>query len=209
MQALTDVGYTKNLSYMVKHLTGFSRLNYKLQTLNTNTATNGNIITVDLPSNSMVDLRTLTMFFNGSTTTTAGYANYSRNIESVIDRLEVEINGQLISTGANWLNHLYEALFDVTVGTDATNRRSLLQNAGAQVNPTANVTNQQYMIQNWLGFISSASPSICDTSLLGNLRLRISLTSPNALVQSAGCRFQLVKYFLYLRCCRYHRWYIP
>ena len=86
MQAITDVGYTKNLSYMVKHLTGFSRLNYKLQTLNTNTATNGNIITVDLPSNSMVDLRTLTMFFNGSTTTTGGYANFSRNIESVIDR---------------------------------------------------------------------------------------------------------------------------
>ena len=62
MQAFTDVGYTKNLSYMCKHLVGFSRLNYKLQTLNTNTASNGNIITVDLPSNAMVDLKTLTMF---------------------------------------------------------------------------------------------------------------------------------------------------
>ena len=86
MQALTDVGYTRNLSYMVKHLASFSRLNYKLQTLNTNTATNGNIITVDLPSNSIVDLRTLTMLFNGSTTTTAGFAGFSRNIESVIER---------------------------------------------------------------------------------------------------------------------------
>ena len=86
MQSFTDVGYGKNLSYLCKHLVGFSRLSYKLQTLNTNTASSGNIITVDLPSNSMVDLKTLTMLFNGSTTTTAGYAGFSRNIESIIER---------------------------------------------------------------------------------------------------------------------------
>ena len=45
MQSLTDVGYGKNLSYICKHLTGFTRLIYKLQTLNKNSATNGNIIT--------------------------------------------------------------------------------------------------------------------------------------------------------------------
>ena len=86
MQTLSDIGYPKNMSYLVKHFTGFSRLNYKLQTLNTNTASSGNIITVDLPSNSMVDLKTLTMLFNGSTTTTAGFAGFSRNIESIIER---------------------------------------------------------------------------------------------------------------------------
>ena len=86
MQTFTDVGYPKNVSYLCKHLVGFSRLGYKLQTLNTNTASSGNTITVDLPSNSMVDLKTLTMLFNGSTTTTAGYAGFSRNIESIIER---------------------------------------------------------------------------------------------------------------------------
>ena len=101
--------------------------------------------------------------------------------------LEIEINGQLISSGCCFHNLLYQALFDVTVGTDATNRRSLLQNAGTAAIPTANVNGQQYMIQNWLGFISSASLSILDTSLIGNCRLRITLTTPNALVQSAGC----------------------
>ena len=86
MQSFTDIGYPKNMSYLVKHLTGFTRLNYKLQTLNTNSASSGNIITVDLPSNSIVDLKTLTMLFNGSTTTTVGFASFSRNIESVIER---------------------------------------------------------------------------------------------------------------------------
>ena len=46
---------------------------------------------------------------------------------------------------------------------------------------------QQFMIQNWLGFISSAHPGILETSLVGNVRLRITLTSPNALVQSSTC----------------------
>ena len=78
----------------------------------------------------------------------------------------MEINGQLISTGANWLNHLYQALFDVKAGTDATNRRSLLQNAAKGIVPTANCNAQQFMIQNWLGFISSAHPGILDTSLV-------------------------------------------
>ena len=186
MQSFTDVGYGKKLSYLCKHLVGFSRLGYKLQTLNTNTASSGNIITVDLPSNSMVDLKTLTMLFNGSTSTNSGFASLSKNIESIIERLEVEINGQICSTGCAFLSHSYQALFDVTVGTDATNRRSILQNAGTAAIPTANVNGQQYMIQNWLGFVSSASPNI-DTSLLGNVRLRITLTNPNALVQSAGC----------------------
>ena len=106
------------------------------------------------------------MLFNGSTTTTTGYAGFSRNIETIIERLEVEINGQLISPGANWLNHLYQALFDVTDGTDATNRRSLLKNAANGIVPTANWNAQQFMIQNWLGFITSAHPGILDTSLV-------------------------------------------
>ena len=65
MQSLTDVGYGKNLSYICKHLTGFTRLNYKLQTLNTNSATNGNIITVDLPSNCNIQQQQVMLVFHG------------------------------------------------------------------------------------------------------------------------------------------------
>ena len=90
MQVLTNQGYPRNLSYVVRRLSGYSRNTFRLSTLNQNSASNGNILTVDLPSNALVDLSTLTMFFTGTTTTTAGFANFSRNIESCIERVEVE-----------------------------------------------------------------------------------------------------------------------
>ena len=70
MQSLTNTGYPRNLSYCVKRLSGYSRNNVKLNTLNQVTAVAGNIITVDLPTNCMIDLSTFTMYFNGTTTTT-------------------------------------------------------------------------------------------------------------------------------------------
>jgi hypothetical protein len=88
-------GYPRNLSYFVRKLNNYSRNTFKLQTLNQDTATPSQIITVDLPNNALVDLNTLSWFFNGSVTGTGGNAQFPRNIESIIERVEVEINGQL------------------------------------------------------------------------------------------------------------------
>jgi hypothetical protein len=135
------------------------------------------------------------MFFTGSTTTTAGSAVFSRNIETIIDRLEVEINGQLISTGCSMINQLYQILYDLQCGTDARNRRCVLQNANdISAAPTANQTNVPFMIQNWLGFISSAAPNHINTGILGNVRIRLTMASPSVLVQSStatGAAFKL------------------
>lgn len=198
MQALSVSGYPRNLSYICKKLSGYSRNNFKLQTLNQSSATNGNIITVDLPTNALVDLSTLTWFFTGTTTTSAGFANFPRNIECIIERLEVEINGQIINGGCQSYNQLWQIISDTTFGNDVRNRRSILQN-GADVGvPAANQTNVQYAIQNWLGFLGSVSPNIIDTSLLGNVRVRITLSTPAILVQSAaatGAAFSLTNMF--------------
>ncbi|GIL71523.1 hypothetical protein Vretifemale_1889 [Volvox reticuliferus] len=112
-----SAGYPRNLSYLVKRLSGYSRNTFRLQTLNQTTATAGQIITVDLPSNALVDLSTLTMFFKGATSTTAGFAVFPRNIECLIERLEVEINGQIVNTGCAYYNQLWQILADTTFGT--------------------------------------------------------------------------------------------
>ena len=182
MQSLTNTGYPRNLSYCVKRLSGYSRNNVKLNTLNQVTAVAGNIITVDLPTNCMIDLSTFTMYFNGTTTTTTGFANFPRNIETLIERLEVEINGQIINGGCQAYNQLFQAISDTSFGNDVRNRRSVLQSGADAVVPAGNVANWPYAIQTWLGFISSVSPNILDTSLLGNVRLRITLTNTGALV---------------------------
>lgn len=190
MQTLSNTGYPRNLAYMVKRLNGYSRNTFKLMSLNQNQATQQNIITVDLPSNSMVDLSTLTMYFNLTTTTTAGFCAPAKNIEALIERVEVEINGQIINGGCNYYNQLWNTIVDTSFGQDVTNRRSVLQNGGFQPIPTANITSQQFAIQNWLGFVGSVAPNVISTDLLGNVRLRITLTSPATLISTAAATGQ-------------------
>jgi hypothetical protein len=147
----------------------------------------------------MVDLSTLSMFFTGSTTTTAGIAAFPRNIESIIEHLEVECNGQIIAGGLAGYNHLWNSIVDTTFGQDVCNRRKILQNGADSTIPRANATGRQFIIQNWLGFLGSVSPTVIDTSLMGSVRLRITLTTPPILVGNAamtGAAFALSNIFL-------------
>lgn len=180
-------GYPRNLSYFVKKLANYSRNTYRLQTLNTSTAGPSQIVTVDLPNNALVDLSTLAWYFEGTTSATAQFCDFPRNIEALIERVEVEVNGQLISPGCSSYSHLFQIISDTTMGEDCTNRRVILQN-GANITaaPTANrTTATPYTICNWLGFLGSAQPTVLDTNLLGNVRIRITLSRSDVLVGSA------------------------
>lgn len=187
MQSLTTIGFPRNLTYICTKLASFQRNTFKVVSNNQSFATQGSIITVDLPVNSLCDLSTLTMFAGFSTTTATGFAAAPRGYEGLIERLEVEINGTIVSGSCQYLNQLYQIIFDTTTGTDCANRRAILQNGGiAQSIPTANTTLAPLAIYNWLGFIGSVSPNILDTTLLGNVRLRITLSNASTLIQSVG-----------------------
>lgn len=178
--------YPRNLSYFVKRLANYSRNTSKLQTLNTTSAGPSQIITVDLPNNSLVDLNSLVWSFDGTTSSTANSCTFPRNIETLIERVEVEVNGQLISPGCANYSHLFQIVSDTTMGEDCRNRRLILQNAGNVSAPSANVTTAvPFTICNWLGFLGSAQPNVLDTNLLGNVRIRITLANANVLVSSA------------------------
>jgi len=198
-------GYPRNLSYFVKRLSNFSKNTYRLQTLNTNTASASQIITVDLPNNALVDLSTLTWYFEGSTTTATNFANFPRNIETVLERVEVEVNGQLISPGCANYGQLFNIIADSTMGEDCTNRRAILQNSlNITAAPSANQTSVPFTIVNWLGFLGSAQPYVLDTNLLGNVRIRITLASTNVLVSSTtaatGTGYSLANMFFSVDC---------
>lgn len=179
MQAVTNQGYPRNMQFLVKKLSGYSRNGYKVLSLNQNSAANQSIITVDLPNNCLLDLSTFSMFFNAAATGTGG-VSCPRNVESYIERCEIEINGQTLGGGANFHNHLFQIISDTTMGGDCVAKRSVLQNAAIQtVAPTTVQGATQFCIQNWLGFLGSVSPSILSTDLTGNIRLRITLSNAN------------------------------
>jgi hypothetical protein len=129
MQSLTNVGYPKNLSFISKWLI-YSRNTIRGLSVANTTAKSGQTIVYDLPNNTIVDLSTLQMFFQGSTESSAGKCSFPKNIEQCISRLEFEINGQIVSTSCPYLEILYSILFDTTVGFDAKLRRNVLNNGG-------------------------------------------------------------------------------
>jgi hypothetical protein len=187
MQSLTNVGYPRNLSFISKRLNGYSRNTIRGLSVANTTAEGGQTIVYDLPNNTIVDLSTLQMFFQGSTSSSAGFCSFPKNIEQCISRLEFEINGQIVSTSCPYLEVLYSILFDTTVGFDGKMRRNVLSNGGDQSIPAANVSKKYLAISNFLSFVGSVHPSCCSTAQLGNCRLRITLASPNVLIQSGDC----------------------
>lgn len=179
--------YPKQLSYFVNKVSNYSTNVVKLLPYRVDTVTAGQIVTVDLPANALIDMRTLAWHFKMTTSASGGTNNFavpSQNIESIIDKIQVEINGQTIGSCAN-LNYVYNALLPVVGGTDMKNKRSVYANGGDVVDPTANLVSEPFCIQNWLGFISSVQPDVIDTAMLGNVRLSISLANGNCLVKAA------------------------
>lgn len=177
-------GYPRNLQYLAKRIQGYSRATKRLSTLNATTAGPGGVITVDLPSNALIDSHTLVMSFSGASTGAA----MPKNIESLIQRVDLEVNGSVIS-GCSWYNQLFNILADTSFGTDCFNKRRILQNS-ADVTAGTATPETPYAICNWLT-LNSFSPQVLDTKLLGQVRLRITLDGPGCLAGAANGSFTL------------------
>jgi hypothetical protein len=200
--------------YRVKSLSGISKQTLKMVPLSGQTiVTNGGKIIVALPPKSLVDLSTFELNFKGYTnhggngaawTTASGtatnknnYVNkryFPRNIASLIENLEIQINGQS-RQNINQYGYIYNILNDYSCGCDATAKNRIGQNADPSCKTTYNngrlqryagfpvgCTDQStdnsfqdqdlYTIRQWLGILGgNASTSIIDTSLYGKVIL--------------------------------------
>ena len=192
--------------YRVKQIQGVSKQTLKIVPLSgQTTASNGQKVIFALPPNSLVDLSTLEMNFTGTTqhrgnNAASNCANYvqkayfPRNTASLIENLEVKINGQS-RQNINQYNYIYNILHDFTCGTDAVGKNRIGCNSdpsnksvyvNGQVNryagfPLGNkddttynsfADQDNYTIRQWLGILGgNASTSIIDTSLYGKMML--------------------------------------
>ena len=176
----------------------------------------GDTIIVELPFNTVIDLTTFIMEFDGETTDngkiTTGPTNhrqtrfFPRNTASIIEQLDVEVNGQSRFSCNNY-GLLYNTLFDLTCAQDSLNRRKVGENADPSSKyytdatgnvrerrgySIGNVTNDtvsdkdHYVIRSWLGLLSP-STSIIDTNLLGSVVIKIRLAPPTCLILGAQC----------------------
>ena len=174
----------------------------------------GDTIIVELPHNSVVDLTTFIMEYEGATShmgKTAGGAGgyvqtrfFPRNTASIIEQLDIEINGQTRFTLNNY-GLLYNTLFDLTAAQDSLNRRKVGENADpsskyfetaagvlterrgystGSVADNSGRDRENYVIRSWLGLLNP-STSIIDTNILGSVVIKIRLAPPTCLINGA------------------------
>lgn len=195
-------GFPKNLAYSVKSLSGFSKQSVLLKGDRETNIGAGSTIRVRLPPNCLVDLRTFTCFFEGTTTTTAGKSHFPRLSSSVIEQLSVYVNNSLVETIQNY-NVLYNTLYDLSAGNDQTSKRCL-ENidpsvtytiTNVETGATTNVNNtligspndtaKPMMINTWLGFLGSVSTPVISTADLSSVDIEIRF-APSTILWNAG-----------------------
>jgi hypothetical protein len=175
----------------------------------------GDTIILELPHNSIIDLTTLIMDYVGSTSRggktvdgsgigAAGYVQtrfFPRNSASIIEQLDVEINGSTRFTLNNY-GVVYNTLFDLTAAQDSLNRRKVGENADPSSKYTVNAAGvlserrgystglvadgsandkENYVIRSWLGLLNP-STTILDTNILGSIVIKIRLSPANCLI---------------------------
>ena len=185
--------YPRNMSAFLNRLSGYNKNNVKMNVLGSSSANNGDVIQVDLPTNSIVDLSSLAWSFKNTWSVAVAGDNKNHDLpiqaESIINRLSVEVNGQTLVNLTNY-NVLYHALLYMSATDDYQLQRKAAQcntqtgSAGGScqriqtVNGATNnaaTTTRQHVIDSWVGFLGSAKPNFIDTSLLGNVRISITL----------------------------------
>lgn len=95
------------------------------------------------------------MYFRGSTDAAGTFL--SRNIESIISRLDISINGVQIQT-IDQYNRVFNIIENLTGSKDYRDKRSFVSNANpiaANVDFAAAAAQKRFVINNWLGFLNS------------------------------------------------------
>ncbi len=184
-----------NVSYFMSRLQGVSVSHYKIFPQTNQTAGANKIIRFDLPSNSLINLRSLRMLFSAGMTTNGG--RLPNKIDSLVARISIFCGGVLVANNFdnyNVLRHAKDALMgdrcDAATGHPEICRAKSYHNAlGAdhQVLTAANaaedyrasgnkgVGRDQFVIDYWESFLGSLEPGIIDTGLFPQITVEITL----------------------------------
>ena len=109
------MSYPKSMAFSVSRLSGFSKQGVKLRPMSQQTANPGDVVVYELPANTIVDLRTFSPFALGTTTAGDGTTPtvlFPKHIETLIDSIQVEINGTLVDSGFLGYNQLHKLYMD-------------------------------------------------------------------------------------------------
>ena len=202
------MSFNPSLTYFVERLQGFSTNIFKLETQNKDSAKQNDIISFDMPSNAILNLRSLKVWCNASANASSGADSGARlcPMNDLIERVEVSVGGIVLSQGTNFVNVLGEVMSaltadkpdSVTGHPEYVRHISYVNKLGAGAAALTGALNEDYSqaatgssdvkfcIDKFPGFLATADPKLLDTSILPDIRVRLYMASDNVLTTSAG-----------------------
>lgn len=187
-------GLPPNVSYFMSRLMGVSTSHFKVYPQNSGSQAANKIIRFELPSNTLLNLRSCRMLFNVTTTATGSVtqARLPNDTRSFVDRMAIYMGGVLVQnsfSNYNTLVHAKKALgADRCSDTTLTHPeicRSHSYHTGAAfgipstkdetIHETYDSLANQLAIVDWEGFLGTAEPGIIDTGLFPQITIEITL----------------------------------
>lgn len=196
-------GLPPNVSYFMSRLMGVSTSHFKIYPQNSGTQSANKIIRFELPSNTLLNLRSCRMLFNVTTTATGSVtsARLPNDTRSFVDRMAVYMGGVLVQNSFSNYNTLVHA--KKALGADRCSDKTLTHpeicravsyHTGVAFDATATKSEaihetydslaNQLAIVDWEGFLGTAEPGIIDTGLFPQITIEITLADNVILPQS-------------------------
>lgn len=178
-------GLPPNLSYFMQRLQGVSTSHFKVYPQNTGSQTANKIVRFELPSNSLINLRSIRILFNAKAESAgAGTSRLPNDTRSFIDRMAIYMGGVLVQnsfSNYNVLVHAQKALgadrcSDTTLTHQEIVRVTSYHNGATLTDKEEYSTpDVQLAITDFLGFLGSAEPSVVDSGIFPQITIEITL----------------------------------
>ena len=190
-------GLPPNVSYFMSRLQGVSTSHFKVFPQNSGSQSANKILRFELPSNTLLNLKSCRMLFNVTTESTdaTATARLPPDTRSFIDRMAIYMGGVLVQnsfSNYNILVHAKKALgadrcSDTTLTHPEIVRDKSYHN-GATIAKVESYTTAdvQLAIVDWEGFLGTAEPGIIDTGLFPQITIEITLAD-NVICPCSTC----------------------
>ena len=173
----------KDVAMATAALTGFNRNRYKLETSGATSAGPSSIVTITLPSNALIDLKSLRVFMDlktDSDSTTKVWGKLPSDVSSVISSCEVYIGGVQVTQSCSEWNTVSKILKIVRCSRDRDGSVEKLLNHGIMSDSEA-IDDVSVVLSDFKGFLGESSTRYLPTSLTGDVTIRLTFAPASVL----------------------------
>lgn len=186
-----------NVSFFMQRLQGVSTSHFKINPQSSETAAANRILRFELPSNSLLNLRSLRMVFNAGANQTADAGGRLPNgIYKLVERVAIYMGGTLVQNNFQSYN-LFQTAKQAMEGSKCDSVlghpeivRAKSYHDGSSIAADANESytdeDDQFAIDYWESFLGTVQPSILDTGILPQITVEITLAEDAVCSSCAG-----------------------